>query len=46
MGTMDISSSSMAKLGRDETVRSEMLIKNCVSFRVDFGYIVKIDAGE
>ncbi len=37
-----ISPSSMAKLGRDETVSLEVLIKICVALKVDFGDIIEI----
>ena len=41
-----ISPSSMAKLGRDETVSLEVLIKICSALKVDFGDIMEIVAGE
>ena len=41
-----ISSSSMAKLGRDETVSLEVLIKICAALQVDFGDIMEIDTRE
>ena len=37
-----ISPSSMAKLGRDETVSLEVLIKLCAALNVDFGDIMEV----
>ena len=44
MEAAGISPSSMAKLGRDETVSLEVLIKICAALQVDFGDIMEIDA--
>ncbi len=38
----EISPSSMAKLGRDETVSLEVLIKICKALKVDFGDIMEV----
>jgi len=46
MEASGISPSSMAKLGRDETVSLEVLIKICTALQVDFGDIMEIEAGE
>lgn len=46
MEAAGISPSSMAKLGRDETVSLEVLIKICAALNVDFGDIMEIDTGE
>ncbi len=46
MEAAGISPSSMAKLGRDETVSLEVLIKICAALKVDFGDIIEIDTGE
>ena len=46
MEAAGISPSSMAKLGRDETVSLEVLIKICAALQVDFGDIMEIDPGE
>lgn len=46
MEAAGISPSSMAKLGRDETVSLEVLIKICAALKVDFGEIIEIDTGE
>lgn len=46
MEAAGISPSSMAKLGRDETVSLEVLIKICAALKVDFGDIMEIDTGE
>ena len=40
--TAEISPSSMAKLGRDETVSLEVLIKICKALKVDFGDIMEV----
>lgn len=37
-----ISPSSMAKLGRDETVSLDVLIKICAALKVDFGEIMEM----
>lgn len=42
MEAAGISPSSMAKLGRDETVSLEVLIKICAALQVDFGDIMEI----
>ena len=46
MEAAGISPSSMAKLGRDETVSLEVLIKICGALQVDVGDIMEIDTEE
>lgn len=41
-----ISPSSMAKLGRDETVSLDVLIKICFALGVDFGDIMEVVSEE
>lgn len=42
MNLANISRGTMAKLGRDENVNTEILIKICVALKCDIGDIVEI----
>lgn len=46
MNLANISRGTMAKLGRDENVNTEILIKICVALKCDIGDIVEIVSAE
>lgn len=46
MNLANISRGTMAKLGRDENVNTEILVKICVALKCDIGDIVEIVSTE
>lgn len=46
MNLANISRGTMAKLGRDENVNTEILVKICVALKCDIGDIVQIVSTE